>query len=166
MNSISQVKRLIFVLAIALAITTNAAAQPGLEHTDAPAWYPEQVFEDFGYGQFRQSHFAWADGDLMKSIGIAQCSTDSASIEAARYHAIAGLVYGIIWDVPEDSDTYYWPEMVYELSAQAHVTVEGQAKKANGQVMCLVSIKQSDAQRLKAALTAKMMALIESEHRW
>ena len=55
--------------------------------------------------------------------------------------------------------------MVYELSAHVRVTVEGLAKKANGQVMCLVSIKQSDAERLKAVLTAKMAALIETERR-
>ncbi|MDR0442580.1 MAG: hypothetical protein LBH44_04140 [Treponema sp.] len=151
-------KKLFFSLVPVLVIIACTPAQPKLEDAHNPGWLsflslPEEFYAERMYNY--DNNFFSIDGDDYKGIGTALCSTDAASIEAAKYLAIAGLVNGIIVYTPEDTVVHCWPELVYELNSLTQIKVERLGKRKNGQVICIVSIKKSEAEKIQNNLRDK-----------
>jgi hypothetical protein len=152
MNKIFKTIRFVFILLVITVIMgCNRNSLPKIETADnfKDISWAEFLSDDFGYTNPKTKGQSFLNGDELLSIGMAQCSTDSASIEAAKYWAISGLARGILLDEPEDLILSYWPDMVYELSSFVQVKIRNLAKTTNGQVYCLVSIKKNEADKLK-----------------
>jgi hypothetical protein len=152
MNIILKTVKFIFVLlVITMVMSCNRNSLPKIETVDnfKEISWAGFISEDFAFNQPRTKGQWSFNADELLGIGVAQCSTDSASIEAARYWAISGLVQGILLDEPEDLILSYWPDMVYELSGLVQVQIRNLAKTTDGQYICLVSIKKNEADKLK-----------------
>jgi hypothetical protein len=159
MNIISKtVKFIIVLLVITMVMGCNRNSLPKIETVDnfKDISWAGFISEDFAFNQPRTKGQWSFNADELLGIGVAQCSTDSASIEAAKYWAISGLVQGILKDSePDDIIFSYWPDMVYELSGLVQVQIRNFAKTTDGQFICLVSIKKNEADKLKDNLWKK-----------